>query len=208
MTEEVWREIPGADGAYEASSHGHVRSTDRIIERTYGGEVRRVRRSGKVLKPWPDTNGYLNIYVCKNGARLVRGVHRLVASAFLGPPPLGCSDVNHIDGVKQNNAPENLEWCTRKANMEHARAAGLLSIKPVEGVPARGGDVVRFASAKEAAAAIGTSEKAIHSAAHGSRPTAGGYCWRYEGEEWRELPPNFIHRKPRSPKYRPPDLAA
>ena len=37
-------------------------------------------------------------------------------------------EVNHIDGDKQNNNADNLEWCTRSENEQHARATGLKKI--------------------------------------------------------------------------------
>jgi hypothetical protein len=50
-------------------------------------------------------------------------VHRLVAAAFI-PNPDGKETVNHIDGNKQNNCLENLEWNTRSENMIHAYKNG------------------------------------------------------------------------------------
>ena len=55
-------------------------------------------------------------------------VHRIVADAWCAnDDPENKTDVNHIDGNKLNNAPENLEWCTRKHNMIHAAQNGLLN---------------------------------------------------------------------------------
>ena len=53
------------------------------------------------------------IYVC---------VHKLVAFAFLGPPPTpygatkGCTMVDHIDEDKANCNASNLQWQTRQGN--------------------------------------------------------------------------------------------
>lgn len=49
--------------------------------------------------------------------------HRLVAETFCYKPE-GKNIVNHIDSVRDNNFWLNLEWCTQKENMLHARIYG------------------------------------------------------------------------------------
>ena len=61
----------------------------------------------------------------KNGQRVMRSVHRLVAEAFIGPCPEGL-EVNHKNGQKQDNRPENLEYVTTAENLSHARTTGLI----------------------------------------------------------------------------------
>jgi hypothetical protein len=51
-------------------------------------------------------------------------VNRVVALRFL-PNPLNLPVVNHIDGVKANNALLNLEWSTNSDNEKHAHQTGL-----------------------------------------------------------------------------------
>jgi hypothetical protein len=58
------------------------------------------------------------------GLRKTVLVHRLVATAFLGPRP-ACMVVNHLDGNKTHNAAGNLEYTTYAGNARHARAIGL-----------------------------------------------------------------------------------
>ncbi len=43
-------------------------------------------------------------------------VHRIVATAFLGPPPLKELVVDHINTMKSDNRPTNLSWETRGKN--------------------------------------------------------------------------------------------
>jgi len=54
-----------------------------------------------------------------------RLLHRLVAKTFI-PNPNNLPEVNHIDGKKQNNKANNLEWCDRSSNMKHAYECGFL----------------------------------------------------------------------------------
>lgn len=110
--EEIWREcLPN----YEVSSMGRVRRSA-PGRRTYAGKV----MSAKLLKI-----GYYAVSPTIDGKNKTFYVHDLVAAAFIGQKPPGLH-VNHIDGDKKNNKPGNLEYVTRKANMEHAGRTGLM----------------------------------------------------------------------------------
>jgi len=61
-------------------------------------------------------NGYMYRHV--NGKRY--RVHRLICSAFHGNPPKG-HDVDHVNGIKHDNRPENLRWASRSQNLRGAR---------------------------------------------------------------------------------------
>ncbi len=118
--EEVWKSIESLGGALEASTLGRVRRVARPL-------VYKDGRSG-MLKA-----GLLNGGIGKNGYRTVSVgsekylVHRLVAEAFHGAPQAGMAykTVNHLNGDKLDNRPENLEWASYKTNNAHARGNGL-----------------------------------------------------------------------------------
>jgi len=112
-----WKEIKGYEGLYEVSNYGQVRSLDKVD--CLGRE-----RKGRVLKQQKHKRGYLNIGLTKNKIRKMCYVHRLVAQAFVLNPE-NKAEVNHIDGDKENNLAENLEWVTSSENNQHAYNTGL-----------------------------------------------------------------------------------
>lgn len=115
---ETWK-VFQREPHLEVSSHGRVRLIDSKTE--------------KKAKATP--KGYLRITV--DGKWKVAGVakgrvrhykvHRLVADLFVGGRTDEKNQVNHIDAIKSNNLASNLEWCTPKHNIAHARRLGLLS---------------------------------------------------------------------------------
>lgn len=108
---EIWKQtdIPG----YHISNLGRLKG-----------------RSGKILKTKPNHNGYHTMCLKPNGRKgkceCIR-IHILVAKAFI-PNPDNKPQVNHIDGNKNNNRADNLEWCTNQENMIHAYRHGLVKL--------------------------------------------------------------------------------
>lgn len=74
-------------------------------------------KTPKVLSTWCQKAGYENIKLSKNNETYHFLVHRLVAEAFI-PNPENLPEVNHKDNNPKNNCIENLEWCTRKYNLD------------------------------------------------------------------------------------------
>lgn len=114
---ERWLPVVGYEGYYEVSDIGNVR---RVLRPDSLG---RPRRCG-VLRNALD-RGYHRVSLSKNDKPKGFAVHRLVAAAFLGPPPSPAHVVNHKDGVKANNRPSNLEYLTSAENTRHAVRLGL-----------------------------------------------------------------------------------
>lgn len=71
------------------------------------------------MRPVKMQSGYLYVTLTMNGKRILKRVHRIVATAFLGIPEKEMQ-VNHKDGNKENNDVKNLEWVTPKENMAHS----------------------------------------------------------------------------------------
>ena len=100
---EEWRVIIGAPD-YEVSNFGRVRS--------FKGKSRRI------LKPTPDTDGYLQVVLRHWGKSFTKKIHHLVLDAFTGLRPEGLQTA-HLDGNPANNHVSNLKWATSVENSSH-----------------------------------------------------------------------------------------
>lgn len=106
---EIWRDIPGYEGLYQASNQGRIRSLDREVKHNYGGVA---VKKGKILKP---RHRRAQVTLIKDGIRSYPLVSRLVYSAFYGPIPKGMQ-VNHINEDFTDDQLENLNLMTPKEN--------------------------------------------------------------------------------------------
>ena len=133
-TDLMWKDLKGYEGLYRINNKGTIFTTPSTKE--------------TILSPAVDPGGYF--YVCLFDGTKVKNkqrgkhykVHRLVAQAFLEPPPealvqessryqkhlKGKVYVNHIDGDKQHNHITNLEWASSKQNNDHALQTGLKAV--------------------------------------------------------------------------------
>lgn len=125
MRDSKWKSVSGFEGYYEVSTAGKVRSLPRTIINKDGHYY---RYSGKILKGSLDKDGYLRFILNKNGVRIYKSCHRLVAETFI-PNPENKPQVNHKNGDITNNTKSNLEWCTIKENRQHAYDTGLQKAK-------------------------------------------------------------------------------
>lgn len=109
MEKEIWKEIEVFGGNYSVSSEGRVRSNGLLK-----GKNSKVR----ILKTEMSKKGYLRVGLVKDGKQKKYLVHRLVAIAFLDNPN-NLPDVNHKNECKTDNRLINLEWMSRRDNMNY-----------------------------------------------------------------------------------------
>jgi hypothetical protein len=122
-----WISVPGYE-YIEVTRDGRARSVSQQVTRTsrWGTQATYNFRP-RELRTWLSTNGYFRVVVQRNGKRGPLYLHRLIAMAFV-PGYQRDYHVNHINGVKTDNRPENLEWVPNERNVRHAWEAGLTGI--------------------------------------------------------------------------------
>lgn len=120
MEIEIWKDIEGFEGFYQASSLGRIKSLHRHVVSNWKGGL---TVKEKFLK-FGVSKGYYNVNIYNNEFKKTKTVHRIIAETFLERVS-GKDYVNHKDGDKFNNKASNLEWCTQKENIKHSREPGL-----------------------------------------------------------------------------------
>lgn len=187
---EIFLPINGFNENYEVSNYGNIRSVDRLVKSRWGN-YRRIL--GKYIKYSLDEGGYCCLTLYKNQVSKPVRIHRLVALHFV-PNPLNKPQVNHIDGNKENNHFENLEWNTCSENIKHAYRSGLM--KPNTPVFygskhwnarkviqfTKSGEIIReWNSIKEAEDLLCHGKRSnITEACKGSIKSSRGFKWAYK----------------------------
>lgn len=108
-----WRDIPGYEGLYQASTVGDIKSLNRL-----GRDGRIVKE--RILKTTLAGKGYKTVVLRKNGKSVREYVHRLVCLTFNKQTDQNRNVVNHKYGVKACNWYKNLEWVLYSENNQHA----------------------------------------------------------------------------------------
>lgn len=148
----------------------------------------------KVLKPGINTKGYLQVQLCKDEKRKLFLVHRIVAEHFIPRLNEEQDVINHIDGNKQNNNVENLEWCTQEQNVQHAIKNKLFdpqkcgqakkpnNSRAVLQFDKNGNFIKEWKSIIDAERELEYKKSHISQCCKGKIKTSHGYIWRYRDE--------------------------
>lgn len=178
---EIWKTLKYHDevyGNYEVSTLGNIRHKS--------------NKSNRLFQVGKDGYYRIVIHICyANGKKKQKAIkpHIAVASTFIDNPEEKRT-VNHIDGNKQNNCVDNLEWATQYEQAQHA--SNTLGYRQVYSDTMRktfskkiaqynqNNELVKiWNSTREVEYTLGFRHENIASCARGKRKTAYGYSWKY-----------------------------
>lgn len=161
---EEWKYIDGSENCY-VSSLGNLRHNEETIRQFY------------------DSEGYLRASVIGVGRKRV---HQFVAGCFVENPK-NKPYINHINGIKDDNRAENLEWVTPKENSIHAGKQGLLSkndtkFGKIVAILVSSKEAQIFENQSVAARELGIDDSEVNKCLKGKRNTSHGYTFAYLSE--------------------------
>ena len=139
------------------------------------------KKSGKTLKSSKNSSGYAVVVISFHGKRIAFSVHSQVLLAFNFIPDHKKFDVNHLDGNKQNNCLENLEWCTKSDNAKHSRAVlGKVPTTTYKKIRIQNKEFSKtFLNAYEVADYLGVHFQSVYRALSKRRQTLKGFTLNY-----------------------------
>lgn len=172
---EVWRDIPGYNGAYQASTLGRIRkiwpkSGKATLLRPYRHAGRKKAAACQQLR----------VHITEPGGRRVeRTVLQLVASTFLCVPP--GKQAIHKNGMRSDNSLNNIVFmsCTELGRRYGPKGGR----KPVVKIDAAGEAIAFYPSARAAARENYCSYQTIMNRCNGKvkREFAGdGFTYRWD----------------------------
>lgn len=183
--QEIWKDIQGYEGFYQVSNLGNVKSLDRYVMHSDGGQH---FCKGKILSKGYE-RGYWNVNLWVDNLGHTFKVHRLVANAFI-PNPLNLPHINHKDEDKANSCMDNLEWCTAKYNHNYnglpKRIAEKIDYKEVAKKNSKKVyqydkkfNILNFFNSAKQCEEFGYNSKCVTACCRFEKRTYKGYIWSY-----------------------------
>lgn len=139
LPEEVWKDIPGWEGLYMASTMGRIKS------------LHGKRKREECILKTPLHGPYPSVTLCKSGYSQPYTVHRLILTTFK-ENEFDLPEIDHLKGDKLDSRLSELEYVTRSENMKRAYKLGLANAKKGEDSPSsvlKNEDVVDIFNSQE-----------------------------------------------------------
>lgn len=190
---EIWKDIPGYEGIYQASTFGRIRSLDRYFTRST--DLKPYFKEGCIRRQHINNMLYCMVALYDESHNFKFWlVHRLVALTFIpNDDPENKPYINHkIEWETWNNRVENLEWCDAEYNSNYGtgsqRGASKMTSTKQKQVP----DVLQFdmfgelighfTCCADAARKTGFPPSSISKCCNGEFQHCRGYIFRYDYE--------------------------
>lgn len=170
---EVFKDIPGFEGMYQASNFGRIKGLKRSVKHHRGG----MKILPEKILNCVRSHEYLVVRICINGKAKNFPIHRLVGFAFIENKE-NKPEINHINGIKTDNRVENLEWVTKSENRIHAIKKLNVNVRGTKIVAIKDDEIIGEYKSIREAAKEGYNASAISNVLGGRAKTHKNLIWK------------------------------